>query len=148
MLSLTLIAGHLIFGPNGWKRKGGSDVFWGKLVRFACCWDAIGKGQGIGTTARRQWWHFQGNTFIFTKVVIFMSRSNTKREKHLLLFYDISTNLLDKAALWIIYTVNMSGFQVIRRFLFKSLAWAGIYLLGYYDFSIAWLFTPLLLTVR
>ena len=42
----------------------------------------------------------------------------------------------------------MSGFQVIRRFLFKSLAWAGIYLLGYYDFSIAWLFTPLLLTVR
>jgi len=38
-------------------------------------------------------------------------------------------------------------FKVIRRFLFKSLAWAGIYLLGYYDFSIAWLFTPLLLTV-
>ena len=38
-------------------------------------------------------------------------------------------------------------FQVIRRFLFKSMAWVGIYFLGYYDFSIAWLFTPLLLTV-
>ena len=27
------------------------------------------------------------------------------------------------------------------------MAWMGIYFLGYYDFSIAWLFTPLLLTV-
>ena len=40
-----------------------------------------------------------------------------------------------------------SIFQVIRRFCFKSIAWLGIYLLGYYDFSIAWLITPLMLTV-
>ena len=42
---------------------------------------------------------------------------------------------------------QLNIFQVIRRFLFKSMAWVGIYFLGYYDFSIAWLFTPLLLTV-
>ncbi len=30
----------------------------------------------------------------------------------------------------------------------KSVAWVGIYLLGYYDFSIAWLVTPLFLTGR
>ncbi len=28
----------------------------------------------------------------------------------------------------------------------KSVAWVGIYLLGYYDFSIAWLVTPLFLS--
>ena len=38
-------------------------------------------------------------------------------------------------------------FKIIRRFFVKSVAWLGIYLLGQYDFSIAWLLTPLLLTV-
>ena len=42
---------------------------------------------------------------------------------------------------------SQAVFKVIRRFLFKSVAWFGIYMLGYYDFSVAWLFTPLLLTV-
>ena len=37
---------------------------------------------------------FKVNIFIFTKVVIFMSSTNTKRGKHLLLFYDISNHLL------------------------------------------------------
>ena len=38
-------------------------------------------------------------------------------------------------------------FKIIRRFCVKSVAWLGIYVLGYYGFSIAWLLTPLLLTV-
>ena len=38
-------------------------------------------------------------------------------------------------------------FKIIRRFFVKSVAWLGIYVLGYYGFSIAWLLTPLLLTV-
>ncbi|TRY78396.1 hypothetical protein TCAL_08980 [Tigriopus californicus] len=37
--------------------------------------------------------------------------------------------------------------KVISRFAFKSFAWVSIYLLGYYNFSVAWLFTPLILTV-
>ena len=37
--------------------------------------------------------------------------------------------------------------KAIKGFCFKSVAWFGIYVLGYYGFSIAWLFTPLLLTV-
>ena len=36
--------------------------------------------------------------------------------------------------------------QVVQRMFLKSFAWIGIYLLGYYDFSIAWLITPLFLT--
>ncbi len=36
--------------------------------------------------------------------------------------------------------------KVIQRMFLKSFAWIGIYLLGYYDFSIAWLITPLFLT--
>ena len=40
-----------------------------------------------------------------------------------------------------------SVFKAMRRFCVKSVAWFGIYLLGYYGFSIAWLLTPLLLTV-
>ncbi len=37
---------------------------------------------------------------------------------------------------------------MIQRMVLKSVAWVGIYLLGYYDFSIAWLVTPLFLTGR
>lgn len=37
--------------------------------------------------------------------------------------------------------------QIIQRFCLKSVAWVAIYALGYYNFSIAWMFTPLLLTV-
>ena len=37
--------------------------------------------------------------------------------------------------------------QVIKRFILKSIGWIAIYVLGYFDFSVAWLFTPLLLTV-
>ena len=44
-------------------------------------------------------------------------------------------------------TAGESVFKVMKRFCFKSAAWFGIYLLGYYGFSIAWLLTPLLLTV-
>ena len=44
-------------------------------------------------------------------------------------------------------TAGESIFKVVKRFAFKSVAWFGIYVLGYYGFSIAWLLTPLLLTV-
>ena len=44
-------------------------------------------------------------------------------------------------------TAGESIFKVAKRFAFKSVAWFGIYVLGYYGFSIAWLLTPLLLTV-
>lgn len=37
--------------------------------------------------------------------------------------------------------------EVIKRFLLKSLGWVSIYLVGYYNFSVAWLLTPLLLSV-
>ena len=37
--------------------------------------------------------------------------------------------------------------KVIKRFVVKSIGWVSIYLLGYYDFSIAWIITPLLLSV-
>ncbi len=37
--------------------------------------------------------------------------------------------------------------KVIQRFALKSVAWVAIYSLGYFDFSVAWLVTPLLLTV-
>lgn len=36
--------------------------------------------------------------------------------------------------------------KVVQRMFVKSFAWVGIYMLGYYDFSIAWLITPLFLT--
>ena len=37
--------------------------------------------------------------------------------------------------------------KVIKRFVLKSFGWFTIYLVGYYNFSIAWLITPLLLNV-
>jgi hypothetical protein len=37
--------------------------------------------------------------------------------------------------------------KAVQRFAFKSVAWIAIYSLGYFDFSVAWLLTPLLLTV-
>ena len=37
--------------------------------------------------------------------------------------------------------------KLVKRFFLKSVGWVGIYLLGYYNLSIAWLLTPLLLTV-
>ena len=42
---------------------------------------------------------------------------------------------------------GMSIIKVVSRFCFKASAWFGIYVLGYYNFSVAWLLTPLLLTV-
>ena len=37
--------------------------------------------------------------------------------------------------------------KVIKKFLLKSVGWITIYLVGYYNFSMAWLVTPLVLTV-
>ena len=37
--------------------------------------------------------------------------------------------------------------KVIKKFLLKSVGWVTIYLVGYYNFSMAWLVTPLVLTV-
>ena len=34
-----------------------------------------------------------------------------------------------------------------KRLGLRTLAWIGVYLLGYFDFSIAWMITPLLLSV-
>lgn len=39
-----------------------------------------------------------------------------------------------------------SVLKVVQRMVLKSFAWVGIYLLGYYNFSLAWLVTPLFLT--
>ena len=36
--------------------------------------------------------------------------------------------------------------KVLQRMALKSFAWIGIYLLGYYEISMAWLLTPLFLT--
>ena len=44
-------------------------------------------------------------------------------------------------------TTGDTVFKIIKRFCLKCVAWYGIYALGYYGFSIAWLLTPLLLTV-
>ena len=44
-------------------------------------------------------------------------------------------------------TATDSVIKVIKRFVFKSFGWFTIYLVGYYNFSIAWLVTPLLLNV-
>ena len=37
--------------------------------------------------------------------------------------------------------------KVIKRFILKSAGWITIYLVGYYNFSVAWLITPLVLSV-
>ena len=37
--------------------------------------------------------------------------------------------------------------KVIKKFILKSVGWVSIYLVGYYNFSMAWLFTPLVLSV-
>jgi hypothetical protein len=44
-------------------------------------------------------------------------------------------------------TTSDDVIKVVKRFLLKSVGWVAIYLLGYYDFSVAWLITPLFLTV-
>ena len=37
--------------------------------------------------------------------------------------------------------------KMVKKFFLKSVGWVGIYLLGYYNLSIAWLLTPLIITV-
>merc|ERR1711962_1969948 len=37
--------------------------------------------------------------------------------------------------------------SMAKRLGLRTLAWIGVYLLGYFDFSIAWMITPLLLSV-
>ena len=37
--------------------------------------------------------------------------------------------------------------KIVKRFVLKSIGWVAIYFVGYYNFSVAWLFTPLLLSV-
>jgi len=37
--------------------------------------------------------------------------------------------------------------SILKKIGLRSLAWVGVYLLGYFDFSVAWMITPLLLSV-
>ena len=37
--------------------------------------------------------------------------------------------------------------SILKKIGLRSLAWVGVYLLGYFDFSVAWMVTPLLLSV-
>jgi len=37
--------------------------------------------------------------------------------------------------------------SIVKKISMRTLAWVGVYLLGYFDFSIAWMVTPLLLSV-
>ena len=37
--------------------------------------------------------------------------------------------------------------KLVKRFVLKSIGWVAIYFVGYYNLSVAWLFTPLLLSV-
>ena len=37
--------------------------------------------------------------------------------------------------------------SIIKKIGMRSLAWLGVYLLGYFDFSVAWMITPLILSV-
>ena len=43
-------------------------------------------------------------------------------------------------------TPTESILKVVQKMFLKSFAWFGIYFLGYYNFSVAWLVTPLFLT--
>ena len=45
------------------------------------------------------------------------------------------------------HTATDGIIKVIKRFFLKATGWFGIYLVGYYNFSIAWLLTPLVLSV-
>ena len=45
------------------------------------------------------------------------------------------------------HSVSDGIIKVIKRFVLKSIGWVAIYFIGYYEFSVAWLITPLLLTV-
>ena len=40
-----------------------------------------------------------------------------------------------------------SVLEIVKKIGLRSLAWVGVYLLGYFDFSIAWMVTPLVLSV-
>ena len=40
-----------------------------------------------------------------------------------------------------------SQFRIVKRFILKGLVFLVIYILGYYGYSIAWLFLPFILTV-
>ena len=44
-------------------------------------------------------------------------------------------------------TTSDDVIKLVKRFFLKSAGWIAIYFLGYYNFSVAWLFTPILLTV-
>ena len=45
------------------------------------------------------------------------------------------------------HSATDSVIKVIKRFILKSAGWITIYLVGYYNFSVAWLITPLVLSV-
>lgn len=45
------------------------------------------------------------------------------------------------------HTATDGVIKVIKRFILKSVGWVTIYLVGYYNFSVAWLITPLVLSV-
>ena len=45
------------------------------------------------------------------------------------------------------YSVSDTVFKLIKKFVVKSIGWVTIYALGYFEFSVAWLITPLMLTV-
>ena len=37
--------------------------------------------------------------------------------------------------------------KIVKKIGLRTLAWVGVYLLGYFDFSVAWMITPLLPSV-
>ena len=37
--------------------------------------------------------------------------------------------------------------RILQKLGLRTLAWVGVYLLGYFDFSLGWMVTPLLLSV-
>ena len=45
------------------------------------------------------------------------------------------------------YSVSDTVFKILKKFVVKSIGWVTIYALGYFEFSVAWLITPLMLTV-
>ena len=42
---------------------------------------------------------------------------------------------------------SSSVMGVVKKIGLRTLAWLGVYLLGYFDYSVAWLVTPLILSV-
>merc|ERR1711963_292881 len=67
-------------------------------------------------------------------------------------FFDMSKDMVEQGHDLLLEgseepTTADSVIKLIKRFCLKSIGWVAIYFVGYYNFSIAWLFTPLLLAV-